>query len=107
MTSRVSIPVALEVSDAPGQPEPTPELEALYRSFEAELLVPLWAEIGDLMSARSQSRAVPHLWRWSSRGSSRFTSSAAASAPTAWHVVMRSTLRRSGHAGRGCTDMLR
>jgi gentisate 1,2-dioxygenase len=67
VTCKVSIPVALEVSDAPGQPEPTPELEALYRSFEAELLVPLWAEIGDLMPARPQSRAVPHLWRWSNR----------------------------------------
>ena len=43
----------------------TPELVALYRGFESELLVPLWTEIGDLMPAHPRSRAVPHLWRWS------------------------------------------
>lgn len=57
-------PVKLTAADAPGQPEPTPELQALYRGFEKELLVPLWTEIGDLMPLHPGSKAVPHLWRW-------------------------------------------
>lgn len=62
--STISTPVALPVTDAPDQPVRTPELEELYRSFESELLVPLWTEIGDLMPAHPRSRAVPHLWKW-------------------------------------------
>jgi gentisate 1,2-dioxygenase len=58
-------PVSLEAVDAPGQPAPSPELEELYRGFEKSLLVPLWTEIGDLMPAHPQSKAQPHLWRWS------------------------------------------
>lgn len=57
-------PVRLRAVDAPGQPDATPELEDLYRGFEAELLVPLWTEIGDLMPAHPRSRAVPHVWKW-------------------------------------------
>ncbi|MDP9900822.1 cupin domain-containing protein [Variovorax ginsengisoli] len=57
-------PVRLQAVVAPGQPEPTPALDALYRGFERELLVPLWTEIGDLMPAAPRSKAVPHLWRW-------------------------------------------
>jgi gentisate 1,2-dioxygenase len=57
-------PVSITASDAPDQPRRTPALESLYRSFEAELLVPLWTEIGDLMPAQPHSRALPHLWRW-------------------------------------------
>ncbi|MFE3203374.1 cupin domain-containing protein [Embleya sp. NPDC059237] len=49
---------------AANQPEVTPDLEALYRGFERELLVPLWTEIGDLMPLHPRSRAVPHLWKW-------------------------------------------
>ena len=45
----VASPVTLRAVDAPGQPTPSPELEELYRGFEAALLVPLWTEIGDLM----------------------------------------------------------
>jgi gentisate 1,2-dioxygenase len=48
----------------PGQPEPSPALEQLYRGFEQELLVPLWTEIGDLMPPHPRSKASPHLWRW-------------------------------------------
>jgi len=44
-------PVRLKAVAAPGQPDPSPELEQLYRGFEQELLVPLWTEIGDLMKA--------------------------------------------------------
>jgi gentisate 1,2-dioxygenase len=57
-------PVRLKAVAGPGQPEPTPALEQLYRGFENELLVPLWCEIGDLMPASPQSKSTPHLWRW-------------------------------------------
>ncbi|MDQ6522456.1 cupin domain-containing protein [Nocardioides sp. LHD-245] len=57
-------PVRLTAVDGPDQPDVTPALEALYRGFERELLVPLWTEIGDLMPAQPRSRAVPHRWRW-------------------------------------------
>jgi gentisate 1,2-dioxygenase len=57
-------PVRLNAVANPRQPEPSPELEQLYRGFERELLVPLWTEIGDLMPMQPQSKASPHLWRW-------------------------------------------
>lgn len=57
-------PVRLKAEAKPGQPDPTPELEDLYRGFERELLVPLWTEIGDLMPLHPQTKAAPHLWRW-------------------------------------------
>lgn len=52
------------MSDDPSQPSPSPELEALYRTFEAELLVPLWTEISGLMPAIPNSDALAHRWRW-------------------------------------------
>jgi gentisate 1,2-dioxygenase len=57
-------PVRLKAVTGPGQPEPSAELEQLYRGFERELLVPLWTEIGDLMPRSPKSKAAPHLWRW-------------------------------------------
>lgn len=57
-------PVKLQIQAGRGQPEPTPALEQLYRGFEAELLVPLWTEIGDLMPPHPRSKAAPHVWRW-------------------------------------------
>jgi gentisate 1,2-dioxygenase len=57
-------PVRLKVEAGPGQPEPSPELEELYRGFERELLVPLWTEIGDLMPLHPRTKATAHLWRW-------------------------------------------
>jgi gentisate 1,2-dioxygenase len=57
-------PVRLKAVAGPGQPEPSPELEQLYRGFERELLVPLWTEIGDLMPMHPRSKAGAHLWRW-------------------------------------------
>jgi gentisate 1,2-dioxygenase len=63
-TENTLSPVRLKVQAGPGQPEPSPALEALYRGFEQELLVPLWTEIGDLMPLHPQSKAAPHLWRW-------------------------------------------
>ena len=63
MTQGIS-PVRVQAAEGAGQPERTPELEALYRTFERQLLIPLWTEIGDLMPPQPSSRAVPHLWRW-------------------------------------------
>ena len=60
----VPSPVRLSAVAAPGQPEPTPALEQLYRGFEQEMLVPLWTQIGDLMPAHPSSKAAAHLWRW-------------------------------------------
>ena len=60
----VPSPVRLSAVAAPGQPEPTPALEQLYRGFEQEMLVPLWTQIGDLMPLHPKSKASPHLWRW-------------------------------------------
>jgi gentisate 1,2-dioxygenase len=57
-------PVRLDAPATHGQPEPTPALQALYRGFEQELLVPLWTQIGDLMPPHPKSKASPHLWRW-------------------------------------------
>lgn len=57
-------PVQLHADEGPGQPEPSPELDDLYRGFEKEMLVPLWTEIGDLMPQTPKSRATPHLWEW-------------------------------------------
>ena len=56
-------PVRLEAVAGEHQPEPTPELERLYRGFERELLVPLWTEIGDLMPVHPKSKASAHVWR--------------------------------------------
>jgi gentisate 1,2-dioxygenase len=50
---------------APDQPEPSAALDALYRGFERELLVPLWTEIGELMPLHPRSKATPHRWQWS------------------------------------------
>jgi gentisate 1,2-dioxygenase len=46
------------------QPDPSPELDELYRDFEKELLVPLWTEIGDLMPTSPSPAMCPHVWRW-------------------------------------------
>lgn len=64
VTEVVPSPVRLSVIDGPGQPEPSPALEKLYRGFEKELLVPLWTEISGLMPLAPNSKASPHLWRW-------------------------------------------
>jgi len=47
------------------QPDDTPELRALYKGFEAESLIPLWTQLGDLMPIHPKSKAVPHVWKWS------------------------------------------
>jgi len=60
----LSEPTATTTAAGPGQPEPSAELDELYRGFAAEGLVPLWTEIGDLMPTEPRSGAVPHLWRW-------------------------------------------
>lgn len=53
-------------SEAPDQPVDTTELDRLYADFEAEQLVPLWSEIGELMPLSPTSAAVPHRWSWAS-----------------------------------------
>nr|2PHD_A Chain A, Gentisate 1,2-dioxygenase [Pseudaminobacter salicylatoxidans]2PHD_B Chain B, Gentisate 1,2-dioxygenase [Pseudaminobacter salicylatoxidans]2PHD_C Chain C, Gentisate 1,2-dioxygenase [Pseudaminobacter salicylatoxidans]2PHD_D Chain D, Gentisate 1,2-dioxygenase [Pseudaminobacter salicylatoxidans]3NJZ_A Chain A, Gentisate 1,2-dioxygenase [Pseudaminobacter salicylatoxidans]3NKT_A Chain A, Gentisate 1,2-Dioxygenase [Pseudaminobacter salicylatoxidans]3NL1_A Chain A, Gentisate 1,2-Dioxygena len=47
------------------QPKDTPELRALYKSFEEESIIPLWTQLGDLMPIHPKSKAVPHVWKWS------------------------------------------
>ncbi|URM93820.1 cupin domain-containing protein [Actinomadura madurae] len=64
MTVAEGSPVTIVATDAENQPVRTPQLEALYRGFEAESLVPLWTEIGDLMPPSPRSKAVPHRWQW-------------------------------------------
>jgi gentisate 1,2-dioxygenase len=63
-TEPLKSPVSIKMQAGPGQPDPSPELEKLYRGFERELLVPLWTQIGDLMPLHPQSKAAPHLWKW-------------------------------------------
>ena len=60
-------PVRLRAVASAGQPEPSPELEQLYRGFERELLVPLWTAIGDLMPVHPQSKAAPQVRRGGER----------------------------------------
>lgn len=43
----------------------TPELEQLYRDFDANSLAPLWTQRDDLMPMTPAPVAVPHVWRWS------------------------------------------
>jgi gentisate 1,2-dioxygenase len=45
-------------------PEETPELRALYEGFEAQHLMPLWTQLGDLMPRHPKPKAVPHVWKW-------------------------------------------
>lgn len=52
-------PVRLRAVSAPIEPDETPALEELYRGLEWELLVHLWAEIGDRTPAHPWSHAVP------------------------------------------------
>ena len=63
-TETTPSPVSIQMQAGPGQPDPSPALEELYRGFERELLVPLWTEIGDLMPLHPKSKAAPHVWRW-------------------------------------------
>lgn len=57
--------VSIRPSDDPNQPDPSPALDALYRDFERNLMVPLWTEIGDLMPLTPSPRAHSHRWAWS------------------------------------------
>lgn len=42
----------------------TPELQQLYRDFDANSMAPLWTQRDDLMPLVPAPRAVPHVWRW-------------------------------------------
>jgi len=56
------------VAGTPAAPEPTPEEERLigrlYDDFDAEHLMPLWTQRGELMPMAPEPRAVPHVWKW-------------------------------------------
>ena len=54
-----------EDADQANQPEDTPMLRSLYRSFEENHLLPLWTQRDDLMPVHPKPRAVPHVWKWS------------------------------------------
>jgi gentisate 1,2-dioxygenase len=43
----------------------SPELTQLYEDLATEHLNPLWTQLGELMPMQPTSRAVPHVWRWS------------------------------------------
>lgn len=58
-------PLTHETVEHAMQPEDTPELRALYRGFEENHLIPLWTQLGDLMPVHPRSKAVPHVWKWS------------------------------------------
>ncbi|MDT0444372.1 cupin domain-containing protein [Streptomyces johnsoniae] len=45
--------------------EDSPELTRLYEDFDAEHLVPLWTQLGDLMPMHPAPAARAHVWRWS------------------------------------------
>lgn len=45
--------------------EDSPELRQLYADFEAEHLMPLWTQLGNLMPRAPAPHAVPHVWKWS------------------------------------------
>ncbi|MEM6987023.1 MAG: cupin domain-containing protein [Pseudomonadota bacterium] len=47
------------------QPEDSPALRALYDGFARESLIPLWTQTADLMPTHPKSKAVPHVWKWS------------------------------------------
>ena len=54
-----------EDADQANQPEDTPMLRSLYRSFEENHLLPLWTQRDDLMPVHPKPRAVPQVWKWS------------------------------------------
>lgn len=52
------------ITSAPSQPEPSPELDALYADFEANSTAPLWTQTSDLMPEHPKPAAVPYVWEW-------------------------------------------
>ncbi|MCJ1675476.1 cupin domain-containing protein [Rathayibacter sp. VKM Ac-2929] len=42
----------------------TPELQQLYRDFEANNMAPLWTQRDDLMPMTPAPAAIPFVWRW-------------------------------------------
>jgi len=56
------------VAGTPAPPDPTPEekteIDRLYADFDAEHMMPLWTQLGDLMPLTPRPRAVAHVWRW-------------------------------------------
>src|SRR6185312_8050671 len=42
----------------------SPELEALYRDFEANQMSPLWTQREGLMPMAPEPSAIPYVWKW-------------------------------------------
>jgi len=56
--------VAGSVPPHPPTAEEERQIAALYSDFEAENMVPLWTQVGDLMPMTPKPQVVPHVWRW-------------------------------------------
>ncbi|GAB2976275.1 cupin domain-containing protein [Amycolatopsis acidiphila] len=39
-------------------------LARLYKDFDAEHMIPLWTQTGELMPMSPTSKALPHVWKW-------------------------------------------
>jgi gentisate 1,2-dioxygenase len=56
------------VAGAGKAPEPTADelraVEQLYADFDAEHLMPLWTQLGELMPMAPTPSAVPYVWQW-------------------------------------------
>ena len=63
-TDDFMLPVRFPAQPVGGQPQPSAELDELYRGFDKQSLVPLWTQIEGLMPSVPQSKAQPHLWEW-------------------------------------------
>jgi len=81
--SETASPVTVNAIEAADQPARTPALDALYRGFQAELLIPLWTEIGELIPLQPRPTALPHRWRWQNL------------LPLAANAIARSTTKRN------------
>lgn len=55
---------AIVITSPPNQPEPSPEIDALYADFEANSTAPLWTQTSDLMPEHPKPSAVPYVWQW-------------------------------------------
>lgn len=57
-------PVEFPTQPMGGQPEPSAELDELYRDFDKQAMIPLWTQIEGLMPRVPTTKAQPHLWEW-------------------------------------------
>ena len=65
-TSANKIDAPAENTGVPAHlPEPSPELERLYKDFDRNSTAPLWTQTNDLMPLSPKPAAVPFVWKWS------------------------------------------